>query len=74
MTLVRVRMQINPRKCRFTLIWSHFDSSLASKCHSDPTSESKRQNDSIRGVKMTLRNNSVEMTPPGQNDSCIYSV
>ena len=55
---VGLESKLTPQKCRFTLIWSHFDSSLESKCHFDPTSESKRLLKSkrhIRGVKMTLR-------------------
>ena len=52
MTLERARMPINSSEVSFYTVWSHFESFLASKCHFDPTSESKRH---IRGVKMTLR-------------------
>ena len=58
MTNQKLECKLIPQKCRFTLIWSHFDSSLASKCHFDLTPESKRLLKSrrhIRGVKMTLR-------------------
>ena len=57
MAFERIRMQVNSSDCRFTLIWSHFDFSLASRCQFDPTSESKRLLKSKRhigGVKITL--------------------
>ena len=58
MTLERVRMPINSSEVSFYTVRSHFESFLASKCHFDPTSESKRLLKSkrhIKGVKMTLR-------------------
>ena len=56
--LKELECKLTPQKCRFTLTWSHFDSSLALKCHFDPTTESKRLLKSkwhTRGVKMTLQ-------------------
>ena len=62
--LKELECKLTPQKCRFTLIWSHFDSSLASKCHFDPTLDSKRLLKSkrhIKEVKNDSPNNSVEM-------------
>ena len=80
MTLVRVKMQINSSECRFTLIWSHLDSSLASKCHLDPTSKSKGllikvETTHWSSIKINdPPNNSVKMTPPDQKDSFEFTV
>ena len=40
--LKELECKITHQKCRFTPIWSHFESSLASKCDFEPTSEWKR--------------------------------
>ena len=56
MTLERVTVEckLTPQKCRFTLIWSHFDSSLSSKCHFDKATIDVETRHT-REVKMALR-------------------
>ena len=53
--LKELKCKLTPQKCCFALIWRHFDSSSASKCHFDPTSESTKSKRHVRRVKMTLR-------------------